>query len=189
VRATALYTKGCDGDFGRACFNLAWQYARGIGAAFDDKRARALFERSCLLGDGSGCDELARRDGKNGEYCERWGIEACFAVAEEVSRQQGETAAAAEAIVVAGTRACNRGHSGACNVLGHLARDFIRQCDAGNNIKDACMFAGLFYARGLDLPPLAGARVSIDRARALAAFKRSCAQGATVACEAAKRVP
>jgi TPR repeat protein len=71
ARATRLYAKGCDADFGRSCNNLAWQYQRGTGATKDERRARELFAQACKLGDSDACDWMAKKDGKPQEYCDR----------------------------------------------------------------------------------------------------------------------
>lgn len=182
AKATALYEKGCDRELGQACFNLAWQYLRGTGAPRDEKRGRDLLQRACILGDASGCDELARRDGKAREYCDLWGAEACFTVAAEITKKYGEVADAAPDIVAAGTRGCRRHHIGSCNVMGHVARDYISQCDAGQNVANACMFAGLVHRNGLELPRVSGASFPVDRVRAREAFARACKAGTAVAC-------
>lgn len=180
TQATKLYVKGCDGDFGQACFNLAWQYLRGVGAKKDDKVGLELLHRACKLGDPSGCDELDRRENKHATYCDLWGAEACFSFASELSTKYGETAAAAEGIVSAAMRACDRGHQGACRVLDHLSQDKIRQCDAGVEAQDSCVFAGVLYERS---PASDG-----DRAKATEAYQRACAAGTASSCEAVKRL-
>jgi TPR repeat protein len=115
-----------------------------------------------------------------------WGKDACFAVAEQLSKQHGETAEVAEAIVTVGKRACVRGSMAACNVLGHLAKDFIGQCDAGQNVRNACAFAGVLHGQGLELPGMSGAGVAPDGARAAAELRRACAAGASRVCVPAK---
>jgi TPR repeat protein len=189
ARATRLYQKACDADFAQACDNLAWQYERGTGAAKDERRARELFSLACKLGDSEACDYLAKKEDKPQLYCDLWGKEACFAMAEQAGKQHGETAETAEAILSAGNRACVRGHVGACNVLGHLAKDFIGQCDAGKDVRNACSFAGLLHAQGLRLPPMAGPGVAVDAPRAASEFRRACPAGATLACEKLKNPP
>lgn len=187
-RATALYQRGCDGDFADSCTNLAWQYLRGTGAPKDEAQGRTLLVRACTLGDAAGCDELARRDGKPRPYCELWGAQACYDVAVQVSKERGETAEAAEDMIWAGDRACRRGHDGACNVMRHVAKDFVRWCQAGERIRDTCTFAGLVHLL------MAGDKNGTDNDRRRATTQardelaRACGAGAAPACEAGKRL-
>jgi TPR repeat protein len=188
-RATELYQKGCDGDFAQACFNLAWQYLRGTGAPSDEGRGRAMLVRACTLGDPSGCDELARRDNKPRQYCELWGAQACYDLAVEVTQQRGETAEAAQDVLWAGDRACRRGHHGACNIMGHVAKDFVRWCAAGDKVRDTCTFAGLIHVMMASDPnaTLNDRRRATDPARGELAS--ACKAGSRPGCDAAARLP
>jgi TPR repeat protein len=188
TRATSLYEKGCAGDFAQACFNLAWQYERGAGVKADDHRAHELFERSCTLGDASGCDELARREGNARRYCDLWGAQACYDVALEVSQKHGETAEAAADIIDAGLLACERGHDGACRILSHVRKDFTRWCDAGEKVRDTCTFSGIVYARMADASDASAQERAEAKAKALTALGRACDQGSEPACAARKHL-
>jgi TPR repeat protein len=188
-KATAVYQKGCDGDFAPSCFNLAWQYLRGTGAPSDEKRARELLVRSCTLGDSSGCDELARRDGKPRPYCEMWGAEACFDLAQQITKERGETAEAAEDMLWAGDKACRRGHRGACNVMGHVVKDFVRGCEASDKVRDTCTFAGLIHVRMAEDPHATDNERRRAMGQAREELARACKAGSKPACNAASRLP
>lgn len=177
--ATEFYRQGCEQDMGQACFNLAWQYLRGSGAPHDEAVGQSLLEKSCTLGDASGCDELDRRNPDPARFCGLWGAEACFNLAAKVSRERGETAEAADAIVNAGMLGCRRRHQGACRVLRHLAKDMTRQCRANQNVRDTCMFAALAYEHGLleEYASSMSGENDVDLA-----LKKSCAAKADVAC-------
>jgi TPR repeat protein len=188
TRATALYRKACDQGYADACFNLAGQVLRGTGATQDERAGRALLERSCTLGDGSACDDLAEREGKPEVYCDLWGVEACLTVLERIGQQRGETADTAPEIVSVAARACRRGSTAGCEGLGHLAQDYASRCKASVDVRDACTFAGL-----IALENAAGAKAgSPDSTRALAdafsALGRACDKGSAPACAARKRL-
>jgi TPR repeat protein len=53
--------RACDGNIAAACYNLALQYERGLGATKQRDRAKDLFEQSCKGGDQLACDSLALR--------------------------------------------------------------------------------------------------------------------------------
>jgi TPR repeat protein len=178
-KATELYRQACDQDLGPACFNLAWQFLRGSGAPHDEAKGNLLLEKSCVLGDASGCDELDRRKPDHARFCELWGAEACFNLAASITQERGEVAEVAEAIINAATRACERKHEGACRTLRHLAKDTTRQCLAGSNVRDTCMFSAIVYQRGL-LDEVASSANGENEAAA--SLTKACKAGAEVAC-------
>jgi TPR repeat protein len=187
ARATSYYGKAC-GDLAPACFNLAWQYLRGTGAPLDEARGRTLLERACTLGDASGCDELARRDGKAWAYCEMWGARACYDVAVEITQSRGETAESAGDLIWAGDHACRRGFDGACRVTRHLRKDSERRCNAGDDVRNTCTFVGLFDALlASDSNPDAQERAA-SKIEAADVLKRACDAGAKPACDARARL-
>ena len=192
-RAKALYGKACDGGVAGACFNLALVTPTGRGAKAEEPPKpeeladRALLERACLLGDPSGCDTLARRDHDDAKYCERWGADACYAVAADIAGKRGETAESATDLVRAALRAADRGSYAGRNTLGHLFRDNARWCDAGQNVKDSCTFAGLLYAAEAE-DGVPGAERDEAAKQAGAALDRACGAGSKPACDARARL-
>jgi hypothetical protein len=188
-RATELYQKGCDGDFAQSCFNLAWQYLRGAGAPTNEALGRELLLKACTLGDPSGCDELAARDHKPRQYCEMWGAQACFDLAEEVTKEHGETAEVAGEMIWAGDHACRRGHQGACKVMGHVVNDFVQACEAKDKVRDTCTYAGMIHALMASDPKATDNERQRATDQARDELARACKAGAPPACDAAKRLP
>jgi TPR repeat protein len=184
ARATALYQKACDADMGQACFNLAWQFIRGTGAPQDEARGRELFERSCTLGDASGCDELARRGGDAERYCDLWGAEACYTAVVKFVKANGESAETAERIVLLGMRATARGSDAARNTTSHLYRDNVRSCKAGEQVKDSCTFAGLLNAYIAKHADGGSDEQAKARTAALDELGKACDAGSKPACAA-----
>src|SRR5262249_48129413 len=95
---------------------------------------------------------------------------------------------AAEDMLWAGDRACRRGHQGACNVMGHVARDFVRWCEAGDKVRDTCTFAGLLHARMAADPHATDNERRRATAQAGAERAKACKAGSRPGCEAATKL-
>ncbi len=146
----------CENLLGDACHDMAWQHVSRTIEKTSKETAIELFARSCALGDGAGCDFLAKTnhgatiyddDNKkephweaaklqdddyltiNRRYCSYEGGESCFNLAYKLAWLEGETDVTAEEIVVSLQSACNAGTIGGCNILGHVSKDFIRLCE------------------------------------------------------------
>lgn len=112
---------------------------------------------------------------------------ACYEDTAHFDEANGETAESGESLLAQAQHACEIGSRAGCNTLGHFARDAIKSCDAGANVRDQCAIAGYVHAHGVKLPARGeamspGASVAIDTAAAHAAFAKACAAGATLVC-------
>jgi TPR repeat protein len=195
VHASALYQKACDLDLAPACHNLAWQYLHGTGAPLDEPRGRELEDKACRLGDSMACDDLESIEAQPTsalataeKYCDLWGAAACYTACSLLAKEHGETAEVAERMVTYGQRACLRGNLGACNVMGHVMRDYTRVCAEGREVRNSCAFVGFIQLNGLRLPPLAGATILPTPEAAKQSLQRSCDAGAEVICQRLKEL-
>lgn len=198
-RITTLYRVGCEADFGQACYNLAWRYFQGRGADKDEPKGWELTVTACHLGDVRACDHLAQLEARDCDtpdeeaavyfkYCNLWGANACYNTAAHLVRRRGESAKSAKDLVRLARQACNRGDAGGCNVLGHVARDYIGLCDKNEKVRDACAFAGYIHAVGIWLPKLSGTSIDADIPKAIEYLTRACEAGAEGACEERDRL-
>ncbi len=152
--------RDCDRGDAEACKDAGGMYLLGRGgAAKDEARARALFDKSCGLGSAFACEAFAKmlRDGRGGapEPDRAWELLA---------------------------RACDDGAAGACASVGlqALARDkkrgvalLTRACDGGDGI--GCTgLAGLY---------LHGNGVHRDKAKAKDLLRRACDLKSAAACD------
>jgi TPR repeat protein len=77
-------------------------------------------------------------------------------------------------------KACHRGSTRSCNVLGHVAKDAIHACDADNGPQ--CLVAGFVHLQGTSMPPVNGPTIPADPSKAKADFAKSCRLGVKSAC-------
>jgi len=222
--AAELYEQACDLDMGKACHDRAWQHITPTIENPNRQEALTFMARSCGLGDGAACDLLAMtNDGLtiqvpgweaanleidayleiNRRYCGYGGGESCFNLAYNVARLQGETDSTAEEIVVSMQSACNQGSMGGCNILGHMATDFVGRCTELQDSTEApteaeatvviseesevvtrvvCAFKGFMYLYGTRYPPQSGSAIAPDREEALKALQMSCDAGSETVC-------
>lgn len=158
--AREYFTMACDHSDGEACKNLALLHARGIGVKADQKRARALYQRSCDLEFEPACDVVDRMN-------------------------QMDQKKAADVLARA-RRACEQGDQDACAKAGGLllfgrageqdveAALALLDPSCGSGVGEACrMLATAFYA---------GDQVAADPQRALDFAERGCALDEYDAC-------
>lgn len=195
TRATVLLQRACDKDLAPACHSLAWQYLRETSAHRDLPRGRDLELKACKLGTSEACDDLVDLESPAAsalataaKYCDLGGERACYRAAFLLTKEYGETAEVAERIVTYGQRGCLRGNDEACNSSRHLAVDFIRWCEEGQDVRNSCAFAGFVQLSGLRMPPGAGDSIPPDPQKAEAELRRSCEAGAQAVCARLKEL-
>lgn len=110
----------------------------------------------------------------------------CYDHASKLSKDRGETAATGEQLLYFSQCACFEGSFAGCNTLGHFAKDFVRACEGGDDVKNSCTIAGFVYLHGVRVPPRSGRSYDADPAKASALFKRACEAGAAEACAQGK---
>lgn len=204
-RARPLLERSCAADVGAACALLAGVLVQGRGGLKKDAAAATAFAtRACDLREPQGCDFLAEtNEGRSAssdqaafadeqeklrvyrKYCDRGGAEACsvpaFSLGDRAERS-GELRDMEEVVSLL-QKGCRHGSMRSCNVLGHVAKDAVRACDAGN--PGQCLVAGFVYAQGTSIPRVNGPSYPKDEAEAGKAFEKACKGGQKAACERA----
>jgi TPR repeat protein len=138
AEARAMLLKACNGDIEQGC-----ALAAAMTKPADGPEARQLLTRGCALGMPQSCDALGGQDdASQRSACESGGVESCATLAFKLGNEaehQHKWDLMEEAIGLL-QKACRRGSTRSCNVLGHVARDAIRACDADNGPQ--CLVAG-----------------------------------------------
>src|SRR5262249_48636144 len=178
AEAKTLLLKACDGDIEQGC-----ALAAAMTKPADGPEARKLLTRGCALGMAQACDALAGNDdASRRSACESGGVESCadlaFKLGDEAERQHKWEQM--EETIGLLQQACRRGSMRSCNVLGHVAKDAIRSCDADNGPQ--CLVAGFVHSQGISMPSLNGPTIPADANKAKADFARACRLGVKSAC-------
>lgn len=109
----------------------------------------------------------------------------CYEAAAHLAERSGETAETGEELLYFAQCACFQGAMAGCNTVGHFAKDWVRSCDAGEDVRDACAIAGYVHEHGVRVPGGNGRSFPRNATAASAAFKRACDAGAKTVCERA----
>jgi TPR repeat protein len=162
----------CGAQHGASCAALGYLYARGLGVAFDNTRALALFDRACTLKSADGCaslgdalddiQETAKKQPTKALEATRWGCEhdsqdGCWQLAQRYKKGDGVDADLKRYEAL-------------------LAKSFSlakAACDGGD--ASACLTVGSYYLKGEGAPP--------NKERAAFLIRASCQAGFAQACE------
>ncbi|MCX5744827.1 MAG: tetratricopeptide repeat protein [Proteobacteria bacterium] len=158
-RSASLFDAACNAKYAPACLQLGRLYQTGRGRAVqkDAKKALALYERGCELGDGAACQKRgdeARKEGVQHE-ARAWFVKGC-------DRDDGN-ACAYLALMLDG------GHGGDKNVADaklkyDKAHKLMEALCPGNGL--ACFLRGYFLENGYG--------IKADSGKALDAYRRGC---------------
>ncbi|MDB4990047.1 MAG: hypothetical protein JWN04_5225 [Myxococcaceae bacterium] len=164
AHAAQLYSKACDGNYGRGCANLGLSYLQGEGVPQDSMRAAMLLRQACDAGYARGCTNLGTlyQDGK--------GVPMDLTRARELY-----------------TEACNLGEATSCSNLAYFYKhgvgvsvDLMR---AAQLELQACNGGEMQGCNNLGLDYWFGDGVTQDKTRAAQLFKQACDGGETHGCQ------
>jgi hypothetical protein len=112
--------------------------------------------------------------------------DACYQGGAQLASASGETAETGEQLLYFSQCACFEGSMAGCNTISHFAKDYVRACETGVDVKNSCTIAGFVYRHGVQVPNLNGRSFDADSKAASSAFAKACQAGATNACALAR---
>jgi hypothetical protein len=109
--------------------------------------------------------------------------QTCFEEATALANDKGETAETGEDLLYLTQCACFQGSVAGCNIISHFAKDWVRACERGDDVKNSCAIAGFVHHHGVLVPQINGRSFKRDPKAAAKAFARACNAGSPV-CDA-----
>jgi TPR repeat protein len=145
-----ILQKGCDDGSARACGQVGWLHARGLGTPKDISRAMRSYEQGCQGSDAAACYDLA--------------VTRASTRADDPSVPTLLERACGLGLPQACMEQCSRLVRGDVSDPGHASSVCERACNQG--IAVGCTYLGACYERGQGLPA--------DREKAAALYKQGC---------------
>ena len=141
--------------------------------------ALALFVGACGLFATPGYDP----DDPTKVVCGCHDGQTCFEAATALANEKGENAETGEDLLYYTQCACFQGSMAGCNIISHFAKDWVRACERGDDVKNSCAIAGFVHQHGVLVPQINGRSFPRDPEAAAKAFTLACNAGSPV-CDA-----